>query len=55
MRFSFFALLSGLAALVVVSALTAENLPPTVLSRDVSKPTEDGGCHGNGEGAFNCL
>ncbi|KAF8556066.1 hypothetical protein OG21DRAFT_1507031 [Imleria badia] len=45
MRFSFFALLSGLAALAVVSALPVENLPPAVLSRDVSEPTEDGGCH----------
>ncbi|KAF8548581.1 hypothetical protein OG21DRAFT_1500929 [Imleria badia] len=35
MRFSFFTVLSGLAALVVVSALPAESLQPVVRSGEV--------------------
>ena len=41
MRFSFFTVLSCLAALAVVNALPAENLPPAVLSEDVAEPIED--------------
>ena len=36
MRFSFFAVLSGLAALAVVSALPAENLQRDVPSKDIN-------------------
>ncbi|KAF8137389.1 hypothetical protein EV363DRAFT_1156586 [Boletus edulis] len=38
MRFSLFAVLSGLAALAVVSALPSGNLQPEVPSGDVNRP-----------------
>ena len=41
MRFSFFAVLSGLAALAVVKAFPAENLQPDVLSEEVSESNEE--------------
>ncbi|KAF8414799.1 hypothetical protein L210DRAFT_3640140 [Boletus edulis BED1] len=42
MRFSLFAVLSGLAALAVVSALPSANLQPEVPSAgDVNKPSQD--------------
>ena len=44
MRFSLFAVLSGLAALAVVSAMPAANLQRDVPSEDVNGPTNDGGC-----------
>lgn len=44
MRFSLIAVLSGLAALSIVSALPAENLQRGVPSVDVSEPVQDGCC-----------
>ncbi|KAF8438207.1 hypothetical protein L210DRAFT_3647187 [Boletus edulis BED1] len=41
MRFSLFAVLSGLAALAVVSALPSGNLQPEVPSGDVNRPAQD--------------
>ena len=41
MRFSFFAVLSGLATLAVVNALPAENLQRGAPSKDISKLTKD--------------
>ena len=41
MRFSFFAVLPGLAALAVVNALPTGNLQTNVLSEDVAEPVKD--------------